>query len=111
MDQSCRILKISKSAYYRWAAGTLSPRTAENERIADLVENIHEKHPEMGYRRLKDELDRRHNTHENDKRMLRICRSRRIKSSIKYSNHGWRVLKKLCKPPKMDRIKVRRDNT
>ena len=87
MDQSCRILKISKSAYYRWAAGTLSPRTAENERIADLVENIHEKHPEMGYRRLKDELDRRHNTHVNDKRMLRICRSRRIKSSIKYSNH------------------------
>ena len=88
MDQSCRILKISKSAYYRWAAGTLSPRTAENERIADLVENIHEKHPEMGYRRLKDELDRRHNNRVNDKRMLRICRSRRIKSTIKYSNHG-----------------------
>ena len=42
----------------------------------------------MGYRRLKDELDRRHNTHVNDKRMLRICRSRRIKSTIKYSNHG-----------------------
>ena len=42
----------------------------------------------MGYRRLKDELDRHHNTHVNDKRMLRICRSRRIKSTIKYSNHG-----------------------
>ena len=42
----------------------------------------------MGYRRLKDELDRRHNTYVNDKRMLRICRSRRIKSTIKYSNHG-----------------------
>ena len=42
----------------------------------------------MGYRRLKDELDRHHSTHVNDKRMLRICRSRRIKSTIKYSNHG-----------------------
>ena len=42
----------------------------------------------MGYRRLKDELDRHHNTHVNDKRMLRICRKRRIKSTIKYSNHG-----------------------
>jgi len=42
----------------------------------------------MGYRRLRDELDRRHDTHVNDKRMLRICRSRRIKSTIKYSNHG-----------------------
>ena len=88
MDQSCRILKISRASYYRWSTGELSPRTAENERIANLVEDIHEKHPEMGYRRLKDELDRRHHTHVNDKRMLRICRSRRIKSTIKYSNHG-----------------------
>ena len=88
MEPSCSILKISRAAYYRWSTGELSPRTAENERIADLVEDIHEKHPEMGYRRLKDELDRHHNTHINDKRMLRICRSRRIKSTIKYSNHG-----------------------
>ena len=88
VEQSCRILKISRAAYYKWLTGELSPRTSENERIADLVENIHEKHPEMGYRRLKDELDRHHNTHVNDKRMLRICRSRRIKSTIKYSNHG-----------------------
>ena len=88
VEQSCRILKISRAAYYKWLTGELPPRTSENERIADLVENIHEKHPEMGYRRLKDELDRHHNTHVNDKRMLRICRSRRIKSTIKYSNHG-----------------------
>ena len=88
IDQSCEKLKISRAAYYRWSTGELSPRTAENERIADLVEDIHEKHPEMGYRRLKDELDRHHDTHVNDKRMLRICRSRRIKSTIKYNNHG-----------------------
>ena len=42
----------------------------------------------MGYRRLKDELGHNHGTHINDKRMLRICRSRRIKSTIKYNNHG-----------------------
>ena len=88
MDAVCRILKISRAAYYKWSTGELSPRTAENERIADLVEDIHEKHPEMGYRRLKDELDRHHDTHVNDKRMLRICRSCRIKSTIKYNNHG-----------------------
>ena len=58
MDAVCRILKISRAAYYKWSTGELSPRTAENERIADLVEDIHEKHPEMGYRRLKDELDK-----------------------------------------------------
>ena len=88
VEKSCKILKISRAAYYRWANGKPSSRTAENERIADLVEGIHEKHPEMGYRRLKDELDHNHGTHINDKRMLRICRSRRIKSTIKYNNHG-----------------------
>ena len=88
VEQSCRILNISRAAYYKWAKGELSPRTAENERIANLVESIHEKHPEMGYRRLKDELDRHHSTRVNEKRVLRICRSRRIKSTIKYNNHG-----------------------
>ena len=88
VEQSCRILNISRAAYYKWAKGELSPRTAENERIANLVESIHEKHPEMGYRRLRDELDRNHGTHVNDKRVLRICRSRQIKSTIKYNNHG-----------------------
>ena len=88
VEQSCKILNISRAAYYKWAKGELSPRTAENERIANLVESIHEKHPEMGYRRLRDELDRNHGTHINDKRVLRICRSRQIKSTIKYNNHG-----------------------
>lgn len=94
MEQSCRILKISRAAYYRWATGELSPRTAENERIAKVVEEIHQNHPEMGYRRLKDELDRRHDTHINDKRMLRICRIRRIKSTIKYNNNGCTIQEK-----------------
>ncbi|MCF0187454.1 MAG: IS3 family transposase, partial [Bacteroidaceae bacterium] len=88
VDQCCRILQISRAAYYKWATGKISPREAENKRIADIVEEIHEKHPEMGYRRLKDELDRRHETHANDKRVLRICRSLRIKSTIKYRNRG-----------------------
>ena len=48
MEQSCSILKISRVAFYKWSTGELSPRRAENERIADLVEDIHEKHPEMG---------------------------------------------------------------
>ena len=33
-------------------------------------------------------MDRRHGTHINDKRALRICRARQIKSTIKYANHG-----------------------
>ena len=44
--------------------------------------------PDKGYRRLNDELRHDHGVHVNDKRILRICRTKGIKSTIKYSNHG-----------------------
>ena len=46
------------------------------------------KDPAKGYRRINDDLYRRHNIKINDKRALRICRVRSIKSTIKYANHG-----------------------
>ena len=42
----------------------------------------------MGYRRIRDELDRRHDIHVNDKRILRINRALRIQSTIKFRRHG-----------------------
>ena len=44
--------------------------------------------PDKGYRRINDELRHDHGIHVNDKRVLRICRARSIKSTIKYSSHG-----------------------
>ena len=41
-----------------------------------------------GYRRINDDLYRDHDIKINDKRVLRICRARDIKSTIKYANHG-----------------------
>ena len=46
------------------------------------------KDPAKGYRRINDDLYRRHNIKINDKRALRICRVRSIKSTIKYANQG-----------------------
>jgi transposase InsO family protein len=65
-----------------------SSRELENERIAREVEKIHEAHPDMGYRRIRDELDRRHDIHVNDKRVLRIDRVLHIQSTIKYKRQG-----------------------
>ena len=79
---------MSRAAYYKWKSGHRSRRTIENERIADLVEQIHSREPDKGYRRIRDDLERFHNTPVNDKRVLRICRAKGIKSSIKYSNHS-----------------------
>ena len=44
--------------------------------------------PEKGYRRLRDDLEVYHGIPVNDKRVLRICRKRGIKSTIKYANNG-----------------------
>ena len=44
--------------------------------------------PDKGYRRINDDLRHDYDIHINDKRVLRICRKKDIKSTIKYSNHG-----------------------
>jgi transposase InsO family protein len=79
---------VSRAAYYKWLSGWKSPRRAENERIAEIVETIHKESPDKGYRRIRDDLDRYHDTPVNDKRVLRICRSLGVKSTIKYANNG-----------------------
>lgn len=42
----------------------------------------------MGYRRIRDELDKNHCIHVNDKRVLRINRALHIQSTIKLRRHG-----------------------
>ena len=44
--------------------------------------------PDKGYRRIRDDLERYHDIKANDKRILRICRKKGIKSTIKYANNG-----------------------
>ena len=60
----------------------------ENEYIAEKVEKIHNERPDKGYRRINDDLKHDYGIHANDKRILRICRAKKIKSTIKYSSHG-----------------------
>ena len=88
IELACDSLHVARSAYHRWASGRLGRRTAENERLADTIEKIHEESPDKGYRRLNDDLRHDHGIHVNDKRVLRICRTRDIRSTIKYNNHG-----------------------
>ena len=60
----------------------------EIDRIAAVVEDIHIESPDKGYRRIRDDLERYHGIKVNDKKVLRICRKKGIKSTIKYSNNG-----------------------
>lgn len=88
IEMACGLLHVARSAYHKWAAGNLSRRTEENERLADKIEMIHAESPDKGYRRLNDDLRHDYGIHVNDKRVLRICRARDIRSTVKYNNLG-----------------------
>lgn len=56
--------------------------------MAKKIERIHTESPDKGYRRINDDLRHDHGIYVNDKRVLRICRVRDIKSTVKHANHG-----------------------
>ena len=66
----CRILGISRDAYYRWKNHGTSRNDTLNELIAEKAEAIHGAHPDMGYRRIRDTLAHDHGINVNDKRIL-----------------------------------------
>jgi transposase InsO family protein len=84
VQRLCEYLHLSRSAYYRWLKNPVSFSEKYNEEISEKIKGIHEKHPDMGYRRIRDELDKKHSITVNDKRVLRICRKERIQSTIKW---------------------------
>ena len=88
IDALCRLGKISRASYYKWLRRKIPLQEEENKRIAEEIEKIHENDPAKGYRRIRDDLERYHDIAVNDKRVLRICRKRQIKSTIKYTNNG-----------------------
>ena len=84
----CHLGKVSRAAYYKWLHRGTPAYEAENNRIAEEIEKIHMESPDKGYRRIRDDLERYHGIKANDKRVLRICRKKDIKSTIKYANNG-----------------------
>lgn len=88
VETACKLLHVARSAYYKWASGKLGRRAAENEHLADKIEKIHSESPDKGYRRLNDDLRHDYGIYVNDKRVLRICRARDIRSTVKYNNRG-----------------------
>ena len=79
---------MTRAAYYKWLNREIPVNELENQRIAEKIEEIHKGSPDKGYRRIRDDLERYHDIYVNDKRVLRICRKKDIKSTIKYANNG-----------------------
>lgn len=79
----CKLGEVSRSAYYKWLNRKDNPNDKLNKIIAEKVEALHLEHPDMGYRRLRDTLEHDEGIIVNEKRVLRICRKRKIQSIIK----------------------------
>jgi len=84
----CKLGHVSRAAYYKWLHRGVPAYETTNKRIADEIEKIQTASPDKGYRRIRNDLERYHGIRVNNKRVLRICRKKGIKSTIKYSNNG-----------------------
>lgn len=80
----CKYLHVTRSAYYRWQKKPVNSSEQKNQELSEKIRKIHDLHPDMGYRRIRDELDRNNGIHVNDKRVLRLCRKNHIQSTIKW---------------------------
>lgn len=80
----CSLGHITRASYYKWKNRSDSGNDLLNNRIAEKVERIHDEHPDMGYRRIRDTLEHDYDIHVNDKRILRICRKKKVRSIIKH---------------------------
>lgn len=80
----CQIGNVTRAAYYKWKIHANSENDELNELIAKKAAAIHDEHPDMGYRRIRDTLAHDYDIHVNDKRVLRVCRKKKIQSHVKH---------------------------
>ena len=80
----CNFAGVTRAAYYKWLNHVNSDNDNLNEKIAVTISQIHDEHPDMGYRRIRDTLSHDYNIDVNDKRVLRVCRKKKIQSYIKH---------------------------
>lgn len=52
----CKMGHVSRAAYYKWLNHKESDNDKLNQKLAERLEELHEQHPDMGYRRLNDKL-------------------------------------------------------
>ena len=70
---SCRVLKLARAAYYRWAETPFTDGQLDEAWLANAIFDAHRDDPEFGYRFLADEV--RQGDHDvSDRVVWRICR-------------------------------------
>ena len=70
---SCRVLKLARSAYYRWLDEPIAESQLDEAYLANAIHTAHGDDPEFGYRFLADEV-RGEGHVVSDRVVWRICR-------------------------------------
>ena len=74
---TCRVLGLSRQAYYQWCAAPVSQRDWDDAQLINAALEIHTDDPADGYRFIADELARRGYT-ASENRVWRICSMQQI---------------------------------
>ena len=67
VSRLCTLGHITRASYYKWKNRRDNENDILNNRIAEKVKEIHDEHPDMGYRRIRDTLEHDYNINVNDK--------------------------------------------
>ena len=74
---TCRVLKFSKQAFYKWQADPVSDRDWNDAHLVNAALDIHGDDPAFGYRFIADELNASGIT-AGENRVQRLCQEHRI---------------------------------
>ena len=80
----CTKLEVSRSGYYKWCNREKTEEELENEQIALWIQEYHEKFKHtLGYRRMRNYINRDKKKNYSKKRIQRIMKVLGIKAEIR----------------------------
>ncbi|WP_229172590.1 IS3 family transposase [Bacillus cereus] len=90
MTKLCKIIRVSRSSYYKWIRRIKSNSQIENEKVQQKILKIHDEVNKIyGYRRMTVAVNRELGTNYNEKRIRRIMRINHIQSIIRRRKANW----------------------
>ena len=88
VDALCILVHVARQSYYKWLKHTESAHEKANKKLAKQIAEIYEQHPDMGYRRIRDVLERDYDTVVTNKRVRSIMSKLGLKSTVKSSSNS-----------------------
>jgi putative transposase len=79
---TCRVLRFSTQAFYKWRAAPVSSRDWSDAHLVDAAREIHADDPVFGYRFIADELRAERHIQASENRVARLCRQHGIASVL-----------------------------